>query len=131
MSSTARSITRCATAMWPRRSRRSPSISKPPGRISWERRRSDAIYPARWMNPGLLGLIAAIAWGVHDVIGARLSASLGPVKTATAVTVFGLLLLSLWMSMTGAFPSAPAAQLWLPLISGVLLALATLWLFAA
>ena len=83
------------------------------------------------MNPGLLGLIAAIAWGVHDVIGARLSASLGAVKTATAVTVFGFFILSLWVAMTGGFPRAPAAQLWLPLISGVLLALATVWLFAA
>lgn len=83
------------------------------------------------MNPGLLGLIAAMAWGVHDVIGARLSASLGPAKTATAVTVFGLLILSVWVGATGAFPSATAAQLWLPLISGVLLALATLWLFVA
>jgi len=83
------------------------------------------------MNPGLLGLIAAIAWGVHDVIGARLSASLGAVKTATAVTVFGLFILSLWVAVTGGFPRAPAAQLWLPLISGVLLALATVWLFAA
>jgi drug/metabolite transporter (DMT)-like permease len=83
------------------------------------------------MNPGLLGLIAAMAWGVHDVIGARLSASLGAVKTATAVTVFGLIILSLWVGMTGAVASAPAAQLWLPLFSGVLLALATVWLFAA
>jgi drug/metabolite transporter (DMT)-like permease len=83
------------------------------------------------MNPGFLGLIAAMAWGVHDVIGARLSASLGPVKTATAVTVFGLIILSLWIGLTGAFPMAAAAQLWLPLISGGLLALATVWLFAA
>jgi drug/metabolite transporter (DMT)-like permease len=83
------------------------------------------------MNPGFLGLIAAMAWGVHDVIGARLSASLGPVKTATAVTVFGLIILSLWIGLTGAFPVAAAAQLWLPLISGGLLALATVWLFAA
>jgi drug/metabolite transporter (DMT)-like permease len=83
------------------------------------------------MNPGFLGLIAAMAWGVHDVIGARLSASLGPVKTATAVTVFGLIILSLWIGLTGAFPVAAAAQLWLPLISGGLLAFATVWLFAA
>jgi drug/metabolite transporter (DMT)-like permease len=83
------------------------------------------------LNPGLLGLIAAVAWGVHDVIGARVSASLGAVKTATAVTVFGLIILSLWIGLTDAFPRAPEAQLWLPLISGGLLALATVWLFAA
>jgi drug/metabolite transporter (DMT)-like permease len=83
------------------------------------------------MNPGLLGLIAAMAWGVHDVIGARVSAALGAIKTATAVTVFGLIILSFWLALTGELPRAPAAQIWLPLISGALLALATVWLFAA
>src|SRR5688572_11979468 len=104
-----------------RRSMRSPSIWRRPGRTCWERRRSDAVHPlldpppqageeacvgplsrlrgragvgvspTRRMNPGLLGLVAALAWGVHDVIGARVSASLGAMKTATAVTVFGLI----------------------------------------
>jgi drug/metabolite transporter (DMT)-like permease len=72
-----------------------------------------------------------MAWGVHDVIGARVSASLGAMKTATAVTVFGLILLSFWLGLTGVFPSAPTAQIWLPMVSGALLALATVWLFAA
>jgi drug/metabolite transporter (DMT)-like permease len=83
------------------------------------------------MNPGLLGLIAAMAWGVHDVIGAQVSSRIGALKTAAAVTVFGLFLLSLWIAIAGTFPSASTAQMWLPLLSGVLLAVATIWLFAA
>jgi uncharacterized membrane protein len=83
------------------------------------------------MNPALLGLIAAMAWGVHDVIGARVSSSIGAVKTATAVTVFGLILLTLWVALTGTFPAEAVDRMWLPAGSGVLLALATIWLFAA
>jgi drug/metabolite transporter (DMT)-like permease len=83
------------------------------------------------VNPGLLGLIAAMAWGVHDVIGARASSNIGAVKTATAVTVFGLMLLTLWIALTGAFPAEAVDRMWLPVASGVLLALATIWLFAA
>jgi drug/metabolite transporter (DMT)-like permease len=83
------------------------------------------------MNPGVLGLIAAMAWGVHDVIGARVSASLGPLRTAAGVTVFGLVALSLWLALTGEIPQARTEQIWVALLSGVLLALATVWLFAA
>lgn len=83
------------------------------------------------MNPALLGLVAAAAWGVHDVIGARVSAHIGAVKTATAVTVFGLILLTLWLAAAGGFPSAQLEQAWWPALSGVFLALATIWLFAA
>jgi drug/metabolite transporter (DMT)-like permease len=83
------------------------------------------------MNPGLLGLIAAAAWGVHDVIGARVSAEIGAVKTATAVTLFGLVLLTLWLTIAGDFPTSGVERAWLPALSGVFLALATIWLFAA
>jgi drug/metabolite transporter (DMT)-like permease len=83
------------------------------------------------MNPALLGLVAAAAWGVHDVIGARVSTHIGAVKTATAVTVFGLLLLTLWLAVAGGFPSSEIERAWWPALSGVFLALATIWLFAA
>jgi|RhiMetdeSRZDD1v2_1073273.scaffolds.fasta_scaffold05496_13 drug/metabolite transporter (DMT)-like permease len=83
------------------------------------------------MNPGLLGLIAAAAWGVHDVIGARVSAEIGAAKTATAVTLFGLILLTLWLLIAGGFPTMGMERAWLPALSGVFLALATIWLFAA
>ena len=83
------------------------------------------------MNPGLLGLIAAAAWGVHDVIGARVAAQIGAVKTATAVTLFGLVLLTLWLTIAGGFPTSDVERAWLPALSGVFLALATIWLFAA
>jgi drug/metabolite transporter (DMT)-like permease len=83
------------------------------------------------MNPALLGLVAAAAWGVHDVIGARVSAHIGAIKTATAVTVFGFMLLTLWLAAAGGFPSARLEQAWWPALSGVFLALATIWLFAA
>jgi drug/metabolite transporter (DMT)-like permease len=83
------------------------------------------------MNPAFLGLVAAMAWGVHDVIGARISAHIGAVKTATAVTVFGLILLTFWLMVTSELPTNFSGRIWLPLASGVLLALATIWLFAA
>ena len=83
------------------------------------------------MNPGLLGLFAAAAWGVHDVIGARVSAEIGAIKTATAVTLFGLVLLTLWLTIAGGFPTSGVERAWLPALSGVFLALATIWLFAA
>lgn len=83
------------------------------------------------MNPGLLGLVAAACWGVHDVIGARVSAEIGAVKTATAVTLFGLVLLTLWLAIAGGFPTGGVERAWLPALSGVFLALATIWLFAA
>lgn len=83
------------------------------------------------MNPGLLGLVAAAAWGVHDVIGARVSGEIGAMKTATAVTLFGLVLLTLWLSIAGGFPTMELERAWLPALSGVFLALATIWLFAA
>jgi drug/metabolite transporter (DMT)-like permease len=83
------------------------------------------------MNPALLGLVAAMAWGVHDVIAARISADIGAVKTATAVTVFGLLILTLWLAFAAEFPANFIEQMWLPVASGVFLALATIWLFAA
>jgi drug/metabolite transporter (DMT)-like permease len=83
------------------------------------------------MNPGLLGLIAAAAWGVHDVIGARVAAQIGAVKTAAAVTLFGLVLLTLWLTIAGGFPTSDVERAWLPALSGVFLALATIWLFAA
>ena len=83
------------------------------------------------MNPGLLGLVAAACWGVHDVIGARVSAEIGAVKTATAVTLVGLALLTLGLAIAGGFPTGGVERAWLPALSGVFLALATIWLFAA
>jgi drug/metabolite transporter (DMT)-like permease len=47
------------------------------------------------------------------------------------VTVFGLLLLTLWLVLTAEFPANFTKQIWLPLASGLFLALATIWLFAA
>jgi drug/metabolite transporter (DMT)-like permease len=83
------------------------------------------------MNPAFLGIIAAAAWGVHDVIGARVSAHIGAMKTASAVTVLGLILLTFWVGGTGEFPTAQFSRMWLPAASGVFLAIATICLFAA
>lgn len=83
------------------------------------------------MNPVLLGLIAAVAWGIHDVVAARASKGIGAVRTATLVTFVGFLLLSAWLAWKGGFPTGPAGSLWLPLAAGAGIALATIWLFAA
>ena len=83
------------------------------------------------MNPVFLGLIGAASWSIHDVIAARASKSIGAITTAGFVTLAGLLFLSAWLAWSGGAPSGPVSWLWLPLIAGAGIALATIWLFAA
>jgi drug/metabolite transporter (DMT)-like permease len=75
--------------------------------------------------------MAALAWGGHDFLARFPSRSLGPVNTVLGVTAAGLVVLSLWLVVTGATFDIVWPKLWLPAVTGAFFALATLALFTA
>lgn len=82
------------------------------------------------MNAALLGAIAALSWGTHDFLARFPSRGVGPVATVLVVTFSGLIFLSLWLFVTGGDVQFHWGSMWLPAITGVAYALATLSLFA-
>ena len=82
------------------------------------------------MNTALLGLIAALSWGLHDFFARFPSRAVGPIPTVLAVTVAGLIALSAWMLLAGDAPKVIWPQLLLVIVTGVFFTLATLALFA-
>ena len=83
------------------------------------------------MNPALLGVLAALAWGTHDFAARFPSRDIGASHAVFGVTLTGLVWLSLWLAATGAPPALQPQHLWLPALAGIGFALATIWLFAA
>ena len=83
------------------------------------------------MSSALLGLVAALSWGVTDFLAQFPSRTVGPISTVLAVTFAGVLFLSAWLVMSGDIIRICWPLLWLPAASGIFLALATLSLFAA
>jgi drug/metabolite transporter (DMT)-like permease len=83
------------------------------------------------MNSALLGLVAALSWGVHDFLARFPSRAVGPVPTVLAVTVAGLIALSAWILIAGNDLTIVWPELWLVAATGMVFALATLSLFAA
>lgn len=83
------------------------------------------------MNPALLGVIAALSWGTHDFAARFPSQAIGPRHAVFGVTLSGLVWLSLWLAAAGSMPSLHWPTLWLPALTGISFALATIWLFAA
>jgi drug/metabolite transporter (DMT)-like permease len=83
------------------------------------------------MNPVLLGATAALCWGTLDFIAGRTSGTVGAPRTTAGVTVGGLVLLTVWIALTGSFPDPSPAALWLPALAGAGLAFATICLFVA
>jgi drug/metabolite transporter (DMT)-like permease len=83
------------------------------------------------MNSALLGIIAAFCWGIHDFLAGITSRAIGQTRSTAAVTFIGLLALSVWVISTDGLPSTDSRTLWIALVSGAGIALATLWLFAA
>ena len=83
------------------------------------------------MNPAVLGSVAALFWGVHDLVAGISSRQIGAITTVFGVTVAGLAALTLWLAVTDTFPAVGPSELWLPVIAGIGYASATLWLFAA
>jgi drug/metabolite transporter (DMT)-like permease len=83
------------------------------------------------MNPVLLGSLAALCWGTLDFLAGTTSRAIGPIRVTAAVTLIGLIFLSLWLWAFGEFPGLQHDQIWWPLLTGLGYALATLFLFAA
>jgi drug/metabolite transporter (DMT)-like permease len=83
------------------------------------------------MNPVLLGSLAALCWGTLDFLAGPTSRAIGPIRVTAAVTVIGLVLLTLWLGAFGEFPGLRHDSIWWPLAAGAGYAFATLFLFAA
>ena len=83
------------------------------------------------MNSALLGLVAAVSWGVHDFLARFPSRVVGPIPTVLAVTVAGLVVLSLWLLSGGGTIRIVWSDLWLVALTGIAFTLGTLALFAA
>ncbi|MEM8687237.1 MAG: DMT family transporter [Pseudomonadota bacterium] len=83
------------------------------------------------MSPVLLGSLAALFWGVHDLVAGISSRKLGHMVVVLGVTVFGLLAITGWIGFTSEFPNVIRGDVWVPLVAGVGYACATLFLFAA
>lgn len=83
------------------------------------------------MSSALLGLVAAIAWGLHDFLARFPSRAVGPIPTVLAVTIAGLIALSLWLVIGGGAITIVWPKLWLVAVTGIFFTLATLALFAA
>lgn len=83
------------------------------------------------MSPVILGSLAALFWGIHDLVAGISSRKLGHMVVVLGVTVFGLLAITLWLGLTAEFPNMARADVWVPLAAGLGYACATLFLFAA
>jgi drug/metabolite transporter (DMT)-like permease len=83
------------------------------------------------MTPALLGLVAAVAWGLHDFVGRFATRSVGQINVTLGVMLSGFLLLSIHQLATGDSPAFGAEGVLLAAIAGAGYALATLFLFAA
>ena len=83
------------------------------------------------MNSALVGLVAALSWGVHDFVARFPSRAVGPIPTVLAVTVSGLIVLSAWLLIGGSAIRIVWPDLWLVAVTGIFFALGTLALFTA
>jgi drug/metabolite transporter (DMT)-like permease len=83
------------------------------------------------VSSALLGLVAALSWGLNDFLARFPARTVGPIPTVLAVTFAGFLFLSAWLVISGDIVRISWPQLWLPATSGIFFALATLSLFAA
>lgn len=83
------------------------------------------------MNPVVLGSLAALCLGTLDFAAGKVSRSIGSIRVGAAVTLFGLVLITLSLMAFSEVPNLARGDIYWPLIAGVGIALATLWLFAA
>ena len=84
------------------------------------------------MNPALLGLVAALSWGALDLVASIASRRLGVLSTVLGVGLGGLVALSLYLAVSGeGFPALLGPGAGVACLSGALVAVASLFLFAA
>ncbi|WP_119272451.1 EamA family transporter [Taklimakanibacter deserti] len=82
------------------------------------------------MNPVLLGALAALCYGTLDFAAGSVSRSIGAIRATAAVTLFGLVLVTMTLMAFSTFPDLARNDILWPLVAGAGVALATLWLFA-
>ena len=83
------------------------------------------------MTSALLGVIAALSWGVNDFLARFPARTVGSIPTVLGLTFAGFVFLSAWLFMSGEIVRISWPLLWLPAASGIFLVLATLSLFSA
>lgn len=83
------------------------------------------------MNPVLLGTLAALCWGLLDFMASRIGRRIGPLPVAAAVTLTGLVLITVWLFAFHEFPDLSRGDIGWPIGAGIAVALATWWLFTA
>jgi drug/metabolite transporter (DMT)-like permease len=84
------------------------------------------------MNPALLGLVAALSWGCLDLVASVASRRLGTLSTVLGITLGGLIALSLYLLLSGeGFPALTGPGVGIAYLSGALIGVASLFLFAA
>ncbi|MGI9406026.1 MAG: DMT family transporter [Hyphomicrobiaceae bacterium] len=83
------------------------------------------------MSPVFLGVIAALCWGLLDFAGRFASRGTSATTTVLWLTFTGLIGLTALLAWKGSWPELHASHLWLAVLTGTGLALATLWLFEA
>lgn len=81
------------------------------------------------MNPVLLGSLAALCWGMLDFLAGTTSRTIGAIRVTAAVTVIGLILITVWLWAFGEVPTFQRDDIWWPLLAGLGYAFATLFLF--
>lgn len=83
------------------------------------------------MNALSLGLVAALCWGLHDILVRRVSQSVPLLASLLTVLVAGSLLQTGIMAQQGAFTAVPRAAAGYALLSGVFFLVASLGLYGA
>jgi drug/metabolite transporter (DMT)-like permease len=83
------------------------------------------------MNPVLLGVVAALCLGTLDFAAGSVSRSIGAIRVVAAVTLFGLMLITLSLLAFSEIPVLTRSDIYWPVFAGIGVALATVWLFAA
>ena len=83
------------------------------------------------MNTLILGLIAALCWGFHDICVRFLSQRTPMTACIFVVLVTGLLFHLGLTGFTGGFSPLPATAIWLSLAAGVFFVIATFGLYGA
>lgn len=83
------------------------------------------------MSPVLLGVFAALCWGVLDFAGRYASRGISAMTTVIWLTAAGLVGLTGVLVWRDTWPALQLSDLWLIVVMGAGFALATFWLFEA
>jgi len=83
------------------------------------------------MPPALWGSLSALGWGTADFSARFTGRAVGPDSALFGMLATGSVALSLWVWLSGATMVWPLSHLWLLVLSGIAIMVATLLLYAA